>query len=497
VPPPAATPKLSAVVGWGRGCSSSPFEGADDFVLIVLGATGILSVAPASITQICWKSCDLSGVPSVRTEPFVVPNANAPYSRRGASIRGSAIDSSLTVLAAADWPVVSFAMGSPAPDAIPVDAIAAAATSILRGVDGPSALDYAPTEGHPKLRQALGARLATQGTAVDPSCLLITAGGMQGLDLVYKLFLEPGDLVLAESPSYANGLATAHNYGADILQIAVGEDGLDLDQAEAAVRSAGRVPKLVYAIPTFQNPSGRSYTEACRLKLLELARSWGAMVIEDDPYSELRYDGPSYPSLLELDGLSGTVIQVRTFSKIVAPGLRVGWVVAPSDTIRRMTAAKQSMDTCANPLAQLVAAQLIRDGDVDRHVTMLNSLYPRRRDRMIAALEREFGTDLGATWTSPSGGMFIWVELPQGLDGDSILGAALPRGVAMVPGSAFDPIRSRSAFRLCFSAVDEVSIDLGIERLAAVVRDMAASADAVHRRPGAQRVSPGGGRQDE
>ena len=403
-------------------------------------------------------------------QPFSVGQSAVGYSLRGRDVWGSAIDASLSILAADPRPIISLAMGSPAADAIPSAEIGEAAARILTGPTASAALDYAPTEGHPRLRLALLARMAAAGVPVDPACLLVTAGGMQGLDLVYRLFLEPGDLVLAESPSYASGLATAHNHGAILLQVPMDEGGLDLDAAESAVAAAGRPPRIVYAIPTFQNPSGVTYDLARRRRLLQLARAWGSLVIEDDPYGELRYDGETQPSLLELDDGRGAVIQTRTFSKIVAPGLRLGWLVAPGDVVRRMVDLRQSMDTCANGLAQQVVADLLETGALDRHIVRLRALYPARRDRMLRALERELGDIPGVAWNHPMGGIFIWLDLPPTLDGSVVLRTGLDHGVAIVPGDAFDPDRCRNAVRLCFSAVDDAAIDLGVQRLGAAIR---------------------------
>ena len=406
-------------------------------------------------------------------DPYAVTHPIAPYGRRGQHARGSAIDASMSILAAAPRDVISLAMGSPAPDAIPTAEIAAATADVLAAVDGGSALDYVPTEGHPALRRGLLERLEAQGLSANPACLLVTAGGMQGLDLACRLFLDPGDLVLAESPSYANGLATAHNNGGEIVQVPVDDEGLDLDAARAAVDEAGRAPRLVYAIPTFQNPSGVTYSLARREGLLELARGWGAIVVEDDPYSELDYGNWELPSLLRLDGGAGHVVQVRTFSKIVAPGLRLGWVVGPSDAVTRMIAAKQSMDTCANSLAQRVVARLLGDGTVDRHVERLRQLYPTRRDAMLTALHEHLGP-LGASWTQPRGGMFVWVSLPS-VDGEAVLANGLAAGVAVVPGSAFDAVRCRNAIRLCFSSVNEEAIAEGVRRLGSTIAGLLAT----------------------
>jgi 2-aminoadipate transaminase len=391
------------------------------------------------------------------------------YGVRGLDVRGSAIDASLSVLARLDRPVISFAMGSPATEAIPVRQIADAAAIALAPANGIPALDYAPTEGLPLLRSALLGRLGRSGAPVDPETLLITAGGMQGIDLVARLFLDPGDLVIAESPSYANGLATFHNHRARIVQVPLDRDGLDLTATREAIAAAGTTPKLIYAIPTFQNPSGLTYSLERRRGLLELARELGALVLEDDPYGELSYEGTVPPSLLELDAGQGTVIGVRTFSKIIAPGLRVGWVIAPADTIRRMVDLRQSMDTCANSLGQRIIGRMIETGDLDAHVNRLRSIYPRRRDVMIGAMEESFGAAGDLTWTTPAGGMFVWVTLPEWLDGAEVLRVGLDNGVAVVPGNAFDAVRCRSAIRLCFSAQGEDAIREGVRRLAGTI----------------------------
>lgn len=413
---------------------------------------------------------------SFNRESFDVERAALAYSERGGRVVGSAIDASMSILAAANRPIITFAMGSPAADAIPRTEIARALDRILTSPTAAAAFDYGPTEGTPALRRALLGRLQRQGQSVQPECLIVTAGGMQGLDLIYRLFLEPGDLVIAESPSYANGIATARNHGAEVVQIPLDSYGMQIQAARRAIRDAGRPPKLLYLIPTYQNPSGNTYSVERRLDILQLARETGALVIEDDPYSELRYEGETYPSLLQLDEASGRVIQVRTFSKILAPGLRVGWTIAPRSVIARMVALRQTMDTCTNSLAQLVVADLIETGRLEEHIVRLRSIYPGRRDSMDKALQSRFGRIEGIRWTRPSGGMFIWLDLPPILDGGAVLATGLEHGVAVVPGSAFDPVRGRSAIRLCFSAVDDDAIVEGIARLHQTIVELLAAA---------------------
>jgi 2-aminoadipate transaminase len=409
---------------------------------------------------------------------FSVDRAAVGYSRLGTRAVGSPIDASMSILAASTDPIITFAMGSPAADAIPVEEFANAFGRIMSSNLSRSAFDYSPTEGNPALRRALLARLEALGQPTEPDCLLITAGGMQGLDLVFRLFLEPDDLVIAESPSYSNGTATARNHGANVLQIPLDGDGLDLEAADRAVRDAGRSPKILYLIPTYQNPSGASYSIARRLEVLAFARKVDALIIEDDPYSELRYEGEEYPSLQQLDQGEGRVIQVRTFSKILAPGLRVGWTIAPRDVTNQMVRLRQTMDTCANSLGQLIVASLIESRELDAHIQRLRTLYPVRRDMMDRGLRATLDENSGVSWSRPQGGMFMWLELPAGVDGDAVFALGIDRGVAIVPGSAFDRVKGRHALRLCFTAADPETLDEGLQRL----HDSIAEAAVLHTR---------------
>src|SRR5579875_216746 len=246
-----------------------------------------------------------------------------PLATRAADLVGSVIDSSTSLLASQQHDIVRFAMGSPAADAVPAATLHDIAA---RELGRPDCYDYAATEGDPRLRDALLAVLADTPDRTSPERLLITAGGMQGLDLAFKLFVDPGDLVVVESPTYTNGSATALSYQAELLEVAVDDDGMQVDRLEELVERAGRTPKAIYAIPTFQNPSGASMSVERRRRLLSLARRWGSVIIDDDPYGMLRFEGDDVPSLHALADGDPLVFSVRTFSKIIGPGLRVGWV---------------------------------------------------------------------------------------------------------------------------------------------------------------------------
>jgi 2-aminoadipate transaminase len=389
------------------------------------------------------------------------------YAARARGITGSVIDSSTSLLADQRHDVVRLAMGSPAPEQIP-SATFAELLAELAAV-GHDAFDYGPTEGDHQLRGALRAFLANHGTPVSPEQLLITSGGMQGLDLVCKLFVGPGDLVAVESPTYTNGTATIAGYEGEMLEVPGDEDGMDVDALAELVRERGVPPKLIYTIPTFQNPSGATLSLARRKQLIELAAEWDAVVLEDDPYSLLRFEGEPLTGLRELGEGRARVIAVHTFSKILAPGLRVGWVIAEPDVVARMVDARQSMDTCTAPPMQRLVARFLADGLADAHLDGLSVAYRERKGAMQRALEEELGP-LGAQWTDPHGGFFLWLTLPEPIDTQALFPAALAEGVAYIPGPAFS-ISGRfvNALRLAFSAEPPHRAHEGVRRLHAAI----------------------------
>lgn len=292
--------------------------------------------------------------------------------------------------------------------------------------------------------------------------LTITAGGMQGLDLFCKLFVDPGDLVVVESPTYTNGSATALSYGAELLEVPVDVDGMIVDDLPRLLD--GRRPKAIYTIPTFQNPSGATLSLERRHKLLDLARSWGSMVIDDDPYGLLRFAGDPLPSLRELGAGDPLVFAVRTFSKIVAPGLRVGWVDTDPELQPLLINAKQAMDTCTNLPAQRLLAGFLTGGHLEEHLVTQRLEYKCRKDAMHTALQENFA-DI-ARWTDPEGGFFLWVTLENGVDTSELFEIALAEGVAFIPGPAFSPTgRFHDALRLCFASTPPDRIHEGVARL--------------------------------
>ncbi|AKU16312.1 PLP-dependent aminotransferase family protein [Luteipulveratus mongoliensis] len=385
-----------------------------------------------------------------------------PLASRASDLVGSVIDSSTSLLASQTHDIVRFAMGSPAPEAIPTHVLAEIGVREI-GAEAPDAFDYAATEGDAALREALLAQLSGTTDATSPERLTITSGGMQGLDLAFKLFVDPGDLVVVESPTYTNGSATALSYQADLLEVPVDAEGMQVDRLEEMIGS-GRPPKVIYTIPTFQNPSGASMTLERRHRLLELANRWGSLVIDDDPYGMLRFAGDAVPSLHELAAGDPLVLSVRTFSKIMAPGLRVGWVDAAPELQQLLINAKQAMDTCTNLPMQRLIAGFLRGGHLNEHLTTQRAVYRARKEAMQAALTEHFGGE--ARWTDPEGGFFLWVTFGPEVDTERLFEVALAEGVAFIPGNAFSPSKQfPHALRVCFAATTPKRIHEGVERL--------------------------------
>ncbi|MGH3458126.1 PLP-dependent aminotransferase family protein [Aeromicrobium sp.] len=405
---------------------------------------------------------------STRTSPPTLP-----FAARADTLVGSVIDSSTSLLAAQSHDIVRFAMGSPAAEAIPTEVLAEIGTKTI-GAGSPDAFDYAATEGDMPLRVALLDELDGTSDATTLERLTITSGGMQGLDLAFKIFVDPGDLVVVESPTYTNGSATALSYQADLLEVAVDDDGMVVEALPELVERAGRTPKVIYTIPTFQNPSGATLSLARREQLLELAREWGSMLIDDDPYGLLRFAGSEVPTLHELADGDPLVYSVRTFSKIVAPGLRVGWLDTDPSLQRLLINAKQAMDTCTNLPAQRLLTGFLTGGHLDTHLATQRREYRLRKETMKEALTEHF--DGVARWTDPEGGFFLWMTFEPAIDTEKLFEVALAEGVAFIPGNAFSPDRRfPDALRMCFASTPPDRIREGLARLRSAVDRLAGS----------------------
>ncbi|MBN1192902.1 MAG: PLP-dependent aminotransferase family protein [Coriobacteriia bacterium] len=387
------------------------------------------------------------------------------YAKRMADVRSSAVRD---LFAAATRPdVISLSGGMPDIARVPIEEVVAAATSALRD-SGLEALQYGSSEGRPNIRSVVVDLMAEVGVRAKLDDIVITAGAQQGLDLLGKIFIDPGDTIITEGPTYLGALQAFSAYQPNVVCIPMDDDGMRMDLlAEELKRLGPRGAKFIYTIPNFQNPAGVTLKPSRRRELLDLAREYDIPVIEDDPYGRLRFEGGH---ALPLRALDEEVIYLGTFSKILAPGLRLGWVIAPKPVLAKFLLAKQAADLCGSAYAQLTAERYFADTRWRKVLQDLIRGYSERRDAMIEALEEYFPVE--AHWTVPAGGFFIWVEMPSFLDLKSILAEAVERGVTYVPGDAFYPDgRGRNCMRLgfCFAKPDDIRE--GIRRLAEVLED--------------------------
>ncbi len=392
-----------------------------------------------------------------------MPQASVPLSVRAGSFIGSFIDSSVSLVARQKHDVVRFAMGAPSDDLMPVELLDRVAARASAGKYG-----YGNTEGEPELVEEI-LRLPHQQPVLSPERIVVTTGGMQGLDLAFKLIVDRGDLVISEGPTFTNTYATALSYGADIHEAPLDEHGMVVEQLPEIVARLGRTPKAIYTIPNFQNPSGATLSLERRRLLLELAERWGSMIIDDDPYAMMRFAGEPVPSFAELSPGNPLVFSVRTFSKILAPGLRLGWVDTDPSLRPLLEHAKQAMDTCTSVPIQRAAADFLAEGLLPGHLDRVLRLYRERKDAMVGALDRHFGSAVRAT--NPDGGFFLWVTfVDEAIDTGKLFEPALAEGVAFIPGHAFTLSGGlRNALRLCFATSTPERIETGIGRLRAAV----------------------------
>jgi 2-aminoadipate transaminase len=341
------------------------------------------------------------------------------------------------------------------------------------------ALQYGPTEGLTAAKECIVQVMAEEGTAVDAEEVIVTTGGQQVIDLVCKTLVDPGDTIVAEAPTYPGAVPTFSAYQADVVQIEMDGDGLPVEELEATLdrlQAEGRRPKFVYTIPNFQNPGGVTLSQERRRRLVQIARERELLVLEDNPYGLLRYEGEPLPTLYSLDaaaadrgGKSDYVIYLGTFSKILAPGVRLGWAVAPRPVLEKLNLGKQGADLCSSSMTQLFVARYFAEYDWRGYLEQLRDLYRRRRDVMLQALAEHFCAE--AAWTTPEGGLFVWATLPEYIDTTNLL-AQCDR-VAFVPGRAayvdVDERRGASSMRLNFAGLPEEEIREGIRRIGAAV----------------------------
>lgn len=370
--------------------------------------------------------------------------------------------------------LISFAGGLPAPELFPIDEFLAATERVMQAPSGPQALQYSATEGYAPLREMIARHTARFGFRVTPENIFITSGSQQALDLLGRIFINPGDRVLVEAPTYLGALQAWNAYGAEYVPVPSDEDGLITDELEKQLRTG---PKFIYVLPNFQNPTGVTLSLTRRHRLVELAERYGVPIVEDDPYGQLRFEGEPLPSLVRIDGqladhcdvcYTGNVIYLSTFSKILAPGLRVAWVVAPTEVIHKLVLAKQGADLQSATFNQMVTHEIARGGFLDRHIQTIRDVYRGRRDAMLTAMQEHF--PIGVRWTRPQGGLFLWGTLPDGINSRHVLDAAIEKKVAFVPGAPFYPLGGgENTMRLNFSNMPIARIHDGIARLGKVL----------------------------
>ena len=369
--------------------------------------------------------------------------------------------------------VISLAGGLPDTSTFPADSYAALMNTIASDSCA-RALQYGPTEGFARVKDCIVQVMAAEGMEVDTDELLVTSGGQQVIDLVCKTLLDPGDVVVAEAPTYPGAIPTFSSYQADVVQVRMDRDGMRVDELEETLdelERSGRRPKFIYTVPNFHNPAGVTMSLERRRELVRIAGERELIVLEDNPYGLLRYEGESLPPLHSLD--DEFVIYASTFSKILSPGVRLGWAAAPAPILAKMQIGKQGSDLCSSSISQYFVSAYFDANLWDDYVRSLLEIYRRRRDVMLDAMAEHFPRE--AEWTHPQGGLFIWATMPDYIDTTDLLARALREHVAFVPGrAAFVDGRGGSAMRLNFSGVNEDSIREGIRRIGEVVREQVA-----------------------
>lgn len=364
--------------------------------------------------------------------------------------------------------IISFAGGLPSPQTFPIEAMREASERVLRQ-DGKAALQYAASEGYTPLREWVAQDLLKQGMRISPDQVLITTGSQQGLDLVAKILIDAGSRILVETPTYLGALQAFTPMEPTVVSVNSDAHGVDVADLKIKVGTGEDKARFVYLLPNFQNPTGRTMTEERRAAVAQVAAETGLPIIEDNPYGDLWFEAPPAPSLSSRhpDGS----VYLGSFSKILAPGLRLGYVVAPKALYPKLLQAKQAADLHTPSFNQRVVAEVLKDGFIERHVPTIRALYKQQCDAMLAAMDKEMA-GLGLSWNRPAGGMFLWVQLPQGMQAIPLLDKAVKKGVAFVPGSAFYADNANaSTLRLSFVTATVDQINTGMAALAAAVRE--------------------------
>jgi 2-aminoadipate transaminase len=408
------------------------------------------------------------------------------FAARTGVMRSSAMRDLMAITARPE--VISLAGGLPDTSTFPAATFAAQMTRIAQESTA-EALQYGPTEGFAETVDCIVEVMGAEGMLPDPDDVIVTTGGQQAIDLICKTLVDPGDVVVCEAPTYPGAVPVFCSYQAETIQIDCDQDGLRIEELEAVLArldGEGRRPKFVYSVPSFQNPSGVTMSLERRRRLVELARSRELLVVEDNPYGLLRFGGEPLPPLYQLDG-GDFVLYVGTFSKILSPGIRLGWAVAPPPVMEKIVLGKQAADLCTSTLTQHFVREYFAEGRWREYIASLIEIYRSRRDTMVESLREHFPSQ--ATWTEPQGGLFIWATLPEYIDTSDLLAKALREDVAFVPGQAayVDESRGRSSMRLNFSGVGEEEIREGVRRIGKAVAEQVELYGAL---TGEQEVAP-------
>jgi 2-aminoadipate transaminase len=396
------------------------------------------------------------------------------FAARATGIKSSAMRDLMSLTERPE--IISLAGGLPDTDSFP-DEIFSEVWGAVATTYKASSLQYGPTEGLLELRQDICEIMHSEGAIARPDEILVTAGGQQAIALAIGAFIDPGDIVIAEGPTYPGAVPTLTTNHAHVVHIPLDTNGMSIDSLEEhldRLDSQGRRPKLIYTIPNFHNPGGVTMSLERRHRLVALAAERDILIVEDNPYGAIRFEGEALPSLYELDAGAGGVVYLSTFSKILSPGVRIGWVAAPAPILRKMNLGKQAIDLCSSTLGQRFIIEYLRRHDWREHVGRLNMIYRSRRDAMLAALSNEFPTE--AIWSHPQGGLFVWATLPEYLQTSELLARAIERHqVAFVPGAAaFLDGQGQHSMRLNFSSSSEEKITEGVHRIGAAIEAMTA-----------------------
>lgn len=369
--------------------------------------------------------------------------------------------------------MISFAGGLPTPEMFPAEELGEIAKQVIASNPN-KALQYGCTEGAASFKEELIKLLKKdENIEVSQDEMLVVSASQQGLDIVSKAFVDPGDAVIVSKPTYLGALQAFETYGADMIGVESDGCGIiaeSLEEKLEDLKNAGRQCKFIYIVPDFQNPTGTTIPEERRVKILELAKKYGTIILEDSPYRKVRFKGEHQKTFYALDKGEGNVITMFTFSKTLAPGLRLGYIIGDKELIRKFVILKQALDLCTSPACQAIAEEYLKRGNIEKHIAEMAKLYGKKRDVMIAALRKYMPK--GVSWTEPEGGLFLWVVMPENIDSEKMLETAIKNNVAYVMGSAFYPDGSgKNTMRLNFSYSSFEEIDEGIKRLAKAITE--------------------------